>query len=454
MTSAADDISKRSPRLSTVSLAVLVLVTFFTALYMKGLNSGIPLYYDSIGRSATVGGTFVAVFTLASTAMRLVGGQITDHFAHYRVLLASLAGLLVGVAVPALCDAFAVVMASRVLQGASFALATNVMTVAVMGSASVKHIGKRVGIKGAGTSLGTMLGALVSTWLLDGVGYQGFYAFYAAIIVVAIGAVLLLHRAERARGAGTGDAQDAGAPGAKATAQDAAHAPSASGDAVAVPTSDASGAKAQAADGVAATRRERLRALIAPYLIPEVAPFLAVSFARRLPKGFCIAFILVFARHVGIAAGAAFFVVAGGTTLLCRLCGGRLFDSDRTWLLLPLISVQIVGFALLAVAPSLTTLIVAAVGYGISVGTTSPFIKTLTAKSAPREHWGVVNGELYFFGDMGKAIGAFAGGLLIDATSKALVPEIALGFAVLTAALTAIALLVGHIMRGRSAKDA
>ena len=35
--------------------------------------------------------------------------------------------------------------------------------------------------------------------------------------------------------------------------------------------------------------------------------------------------------------------------------------------------------------------------------------------------------------------------------SKALVPAIALGFAVLTAALTAIALLVGHIMRGRSA---
>ena len=33
---------------SIVSLAVLVLVTFLTALYMKGLNSGIPLYYDSI----------------------------------------------------------------------------------------------------------------------------------------------------------------------------------------------------------------------------------------------------------------------------------------------------------------------------------------------------------------------------------------------------------------------
>ena len=34
-----------------------------------------------------------------------------------------------------------------------------------------------------------------------------------------------------------------------------------------------------------------------------------------------------------------------------------------------------------------------------------------------------MNGEVYFFGDLGKAIGALTGGLIIDATSKALVPQ-------------------------------
>lgn len=127
-------------RMDVISLVVLVVVTAFTALYMKGLNGGIPYYYDSIGYSATIGGTFVA----------------------------------------------------------AFALATNVMTVAVMSTASRKHMGRRVGIKGAGTPLGTMFGAVVATGLLDGIGFQGFFGFYVALMLVAMLMVFLLKRAERA----------------------------------------------------------------------------------------------------------------------------------------------------------------------------------------------------------------------------------------------------------------
>lgn len=444
-----------TPNTSTIAFAVLVLVTFFTALYMKGLNSGIPLYYDSIGYSATIGGTFVAVFTLASTVMRLVGGQLTDHFPHYRVLMASLGGLLLGVAIPAVCSEFWVVMVARVVQGASFALATNVMTVAVMGSASKKHLGRRVGIKGAGTSLGTMLGALVATWLLDSAGYQGFYLFYAGLMVVAIAAEVILHRSEKARAKRLEATDDADQKSMAGAEDESAH------GAAAAEHSDATGtAAAQTANASALSRttcpakpsfKQRMHAFIAPYLFPQVAPYLAISFARRVPKGLCISFVLVFAKHAGIAMGAAFFIAAGATTLICRLCGGKLFDSNKTWLLWPLLSVQIVGFAILAIAPSFATLLVAAVGYGISVGTSSPFVKTITAKATPKEHWGVVNGEVYFFGDLGKATGAFVGGLIIDATAKTLLPEIALGFALFTSAVTGIALLIGHHLQAKRA---
>lgn len=432
--------NKHIVNMSAVSLGVLVFVTFLTALYMKGLNSGIPLYYDSIGYSATIAGTFVAVFTIASTVMRLVGGQITDHFSHYKVLLVSLAGLLVGAVIPVASDEFAVVMLSRVIQGASFALATNVMTVAVMGSASKKHIGRRVGINGAGTSLGTMLGALLSTWLLDDVGYQGFYVFYAAIMLISIVVVIVLKRMELARAADDVDSET--------SATNIETKASASGDDAPV-TSSSGIMKSNSAASDREMRKERTEDLVRSYFIPSLVPYLAISFARRLPKGFCISFVLIFAKHVGIEMGAAFFVAAGATTLMCRLFGGKLFDSDRIWLLLPLISVQVIGFALLAVMPSFVTLIVAAIGYGISVGTTSPFIKALTAKVTPEEHWGVANGELYFFGDMGKAVGAFCGGLIIDATSKAFVPEIALAFTVVTSVLVAVALLLDHKAKKR-----
>ncbi len=459
MSRSAQKAPKPKPQASheaAVALAVLVAVTFFTALYMKGLNSGIPLYYDSLGYSATIGGTFVAVFTLASTVMRLVGGQVTDHFPHYRVLIGSLAGLCLGVAIPALCDNFYVVMGARVLQGASFALATNVMTVAVMGSASKKHLGRRVGIKGAGTSLGTMLGALVATWLLDGAGYQGFYLFYAGLMVLAIAAVAILHRREKAQAKRLEAASETDRKGdaaAKTPSPDSIAVGATSPSSTAAP--DVASASSTPDDASAAASpakpslKQRVRAFIAPYLFPQVAPYLAISFARRVPKGLCISFVLVFAKHAGIAMGAAFFIAAGATTLVCRLCGGKLFDSDKTWLLWPLLSVQIIGFAALAFAPSFATLLVAAVGYGISVGTSSPFVKTITAKATPKEHWGVVNGEVYFFGDLGKATGAFVGGLIIDATAKTLLPEIALGFALFTSAVTGIALLVGRHLQAK-----
>lgn len=405
--------SKNPARGSSASLVVLVAVTFLTSLYMKGLDSGIPLHYDDIGYSATVGGTFVAVYTLSSTAMRLVGGDITDRFPHFRVLMASLLGLLIGVAIPALFDNFYVVMACRVIQGASFALAANVMTVAVMGSASKQHLGRRVGLKSAGTSVGTMLGAVVATGLLGSVGFQGFFGFYAATMVVAIAAVAVLHWKEKA----ANPAQETAGEGMQPTPADTPAGPK---------------------------RRRTLREVIAPYFLPQVAPYMAMSFARRIPRGFCIAFVLIYAKHAGIGMGAVFFIAAGATTMLCNLLGGKLFDSNKSWTLIPLLCVEIAGFGLLSVAPSFATLIVAAICYGISIGTSSTFVNTLAAKAAPKEHWGVTNGELFFFSDIGKALGAFGGGLIIDAVGKAFIPEIALGFSVLSLAVTSVALLTSR----------
>ena len=407
-----------------IILFVLVLVTFFTSLYMKGLNSGIPLHYDDLGYSATVGGTFVAVFTLASTVMRLVGGQLTDHFPHFKVLVASLVGSLLGVLFPALWSNFYVDMASRVIQGASFALATNVMTVAVMGSASKKHLGKRVGIKGAGTSLGTMLGALVATGLLDHRGYQAFYWFYTLLMGLSLGIVYLLHWRERSW--------------AKAQKNPDSSAQESEAKTSAIP--QATHPTAQKPTGHQGSS-SRLRELLAPYFIPDVIPYLIISFVRRAPKGFCIAFILVFAKHAHIASGALFFAVVGAAMLACRLLCGKLFDSDRVWLMMPIFCAQAAGFGLLALFPSFPTLMIAALGYGIAVGTTSPFIKALTVKGVPKEHWGVVNGELYFFGDLGKALGAFLGGVIIDGVGKLFIPQIAFGFTVITALGTLFTLL-------------
>lgn len=415
-----DPANEQQKEISIASLVVLAFVTFLTSLYLKGLDSGVPLYYDSIGGSATLGGTFVAIFTLASTVMRLFGGQITDHFAHYRVLMISLIGLFIGAVIPIISDEFYVVVISRIIQGACFALSANVVTVTVMGSASKDHIGKRLGIRGVGTSLGTMFGALVATALLDHVGYDGFYGFFAAIVIMAMVSVILLKRKEES----VSKISDK-------------------------PTDTTHGKRKDAGEGTEGQRtlRDRLVDLIAPYLYVQVVPYLAISFAWRMMRGFCIAFILIFCKYVDLGSGALFFVAAGATTMICRIAGGRLFDSNKAIWLLPFMGVEVIGFAMFSFMPTFPMLIVSAICYGVSIGTASPFVKALAAKATPKEHWGVVNGELFFFGDIGKALGAFCGGLIIDATAKTLIPEIALGFAVFGFMVTALALLFKHIKK-------
>lgn len=173
-------------------------------------------------------------------------------------------------------------------------------------------------------------------------------------------------------------------------------------------------------------------------------PYLAISFAQRMPQGFCIAFILIFAKYEGIAAGATFFVAAGAITLLFRLLGGNLFDSGKNWLLFPILCAEVIGFIIFALHPTYVTMIIAAITYGLSVGGSSPFLKTIGAKSTPKEHWGVVNGELYFFGDIGKSVGAFFGGLAIDTFGKAFVPEVGLAITLITATIAGISLMVSR----------
>ena len=300
----------RKPSISTTTLIVLVIVTFFTSLYMKGLNTGIPYYYDMLGYSASIGGTFVAVFTLSSTVMRLVGGQLTDHFPHYRVLLISLVIMFIGAILPAIFNEFYIAMISRVLQGASFAVATNVMTVAVIGSSKKQHIGRRLGINGAGTSLGTMFGALISTGLLDSIGYIGFYGFYALLMVVAIIAVLLLRKTRASHGSSTLDdasadqsaqaVKDEAANGITSTTAQAGNAVSMSAQATSTASGSASTespvsagtpadsptAKTGASKPKDQPKQGFVQEFIAPFLIPQAIPFMVISFARRIPKGF------------------------------------------------------------------------------------------------------------------------------------------------------------------------
>lgn len=410
------------PELITVPFVVMVVITFFNGLYYKGMDAGIPLHYDDLGMAATVGGTFVAIYTIASTVTRLFAGQLSDNHDHIYVLLGGLGLLLLGALIPAIWPVYGIILACRVLQGVGFSIATNAITVICLGLSPKKKIGQTVGLKGAGSSLATMLGALLATVLLSTVGYQGFFWFYAILMVIGMVAAVLTMRSRRMQAQRDYHRQE--------IAQRRA----------------AEKAAAAAGHGESAVQR-----WVRSFWLPGCFPYALIEFARRMPKGLCITFVLIYAKHMGLGTGAYFFVIAGIFTLLGRILGGKLYDNAKPWLLVPMVAAGAVGFLLLMFWPTVWALGVAGAFYGVTIGTSSPFLKTLTAKAVSKEHWGVANSELYFLGDLGLALGAYGGGLLVDALGKAALPAIAFWVNIAAAALTAGVLVWA---RGRQKKQA
>lgn len=390
-------------RVLTGAFLVLIAVTTLNGLYQRGMDSGVPLYYTSIGDSATVGGTLVAIFTIASMIMRLVGGRITDTTDHIHALLAGMSMLLIGAVLPAIWPALWVVTISRVIQGCGFAFASNVISVLIMETAPKKKLGQRISYKGVGTSLAMMFGAAIATWLLSACSYRMFYVVYALMALVGMVLVLCIAHTPTIEQARRQDAQT----------RRHAH-----------------------------TQPNNWRAVLASYRLPQAVPYTVIQLLRRLPKGACLSFMLVYAKHNGFGTGALFFIVAGLATLICRIAFAGAFNHINRWTLLPMILLDVLGFGLLALRPNWIMLMLAAVCYGCSIGVMSPMLKTLTSQSVSKEHWGVANGELQFMGDIGRALGAFLGGVCIDMTTQAHIPLIICLFALVASVLTAIVLAV------------
>lgn len=391
----------------TLPFILLIIITLFNGLYQRGLDSGIPLYYTDFAKApATLGGTLVAIFTISCMIMRLIGGRITDTTDHIKALYAGMLCLLVGAVIPAIFPNLPVVICARVIQGCGFALSSNVISTLILETGSKKKLGKRISYKGIGTSLATMFGAALATWMLYSFNYRVFYVLYGVLSLAGIVMVYVVSR--------DGKIQQVRQDDAAMRAQERQE---------------------------KATEKRGFRATLADYKQPQAIPFMIIQFLRRLPKGVCLAFMLVYAKQVGLGTGALFFVITGIVTLLCRVCFADLFDHASPWILLPLMLLDVAGFGLLTMFSTWPIFIFAAICYGASIGCMSPLLKTFTAQSVSKEHWGIANGELQFMGDLGRAVSAFLGGIFIDMTDTSTIPAIICLFAAFASVCTAVTLL-------------
>jgi len=182
---------------------------------------------------------------------------------------------------------------------------------------------------------------------------------------------------------------------------------------------------------------------------PRIASVGAVNFAVRLLfAGVLLSTVVLYAAEKGISIGALSETgVSGVVMAVSVLCAsvttvfvGRYSDrlSNRALIAVPALGVLAVGFALLALVPTLAGMIGGVALIGVGVGGTNPPLLAYLGDIAPGGDVGKLGGVYNTFGDLGSTLGPLV----------ALPFVTRVGFAVEYLACVAVVLLAGVLVIG------
>lgn len=321
-----------------------------------------------------------------------------------------------GCAIPIAGNGFVVLLAARVVQGAGFSVATTVLVVMTAEAVPARFLARGMGYRGLGVALATAVGPSLALVFVELGGGAALFGGFGLMTVLSMVLVALSKSSAAPRGvSGERDCIDGRAVCVEGREERA------------VETSD--------------SRFPRL----VKYFEPAVFAPSLVEFCRRMITGMCTSFIILYAVDKGFGDPGAFFIVASGTIIACRLFGGRILDGGSVGkLLIPVLFVCMAGFLCLLAFPCEMTLCLAGFAYGATEGLGSPFLNAMSIKLVSHERWGVASGNFYLAGDAGVAIGAFACGFAID-----LMGYNALLYGVIASALLAC-VVAARVLKGRS----
>lgn len=367
---------------------IITAVNLLFGASLQFFNATGALYVQSLGGNATYAGTMLTVFTVSATVMRIASGRFLDKKGRCIVIAVGAAIFGAGslsFAIPVLPW----LPFARLIQGIGYSMVTTGVTVAITDVIPKQRLGEGIGYFGLVSPLSTAMGPVVALKLCA----DGNYArvFIVAAIAIFFGGALTFFTnyeknvkfRERIR------AMEALAPAPAAPAAAPAAKPAATGE---------------------------KKSLIWTYFEKSALKPTFISLLMSLPNGAIVAFLVLYAKSIGIADASLYYTFNAIALVATRLAFGRFADRFKpVFTTAPALIVAAIGYSFLLIAGSAPVLFpFAGILIGMGTGMASPTLNAIVIKNAGPARRGAASATYMMSFDIGIGAGSFVWGLFID----------------------------------------
>ncbi|GIO13128.1 MFS transporter [Cohnella xylanilytica] len=366
-----------------MTVAMLVL---FTGFYL--LLPTMPLYIKSLGGTESQVGLVAGVFTLTAVVFRPIVGGLLDRYGRRPFMIAGLLLFVLSMGFYPWASAFALLLALRVLHGASWALSTTAVSTSITDMIPASRRGEGMGWFGMAMTVAMAIGPTVGVWALDGGEYTRLFGIATGLSAVAF----LLAMTAR------------------------------------IPKHPRS-----------SSRRIVL-------FERSVLPLTAALFFLSVAYGGITTFLPLFGESIRVNSGTFFLVYALALTL-ARPVAGKLSDRyGEAVVIVPGLAITVLSLAVLSFSTNLAGVVIAAVLYGIGFGSAQPALQAANLRLAPPDRRGVASASFMTAFDLGIGLGSIVLGWVSQYTGYETLFLVCAGSVLVSAAIFV------SLVRGRLAK--
>ena len=367
-------------------LATINLAAFFG---FQMVNVGLPLYMSQLGATGQVVGLATTFMTVTATVVRVFAGALIDRFGRTGMLIAGTFIMACTIVSYAIFPFVGVILGLRLLHGVGWGMGSTASSTLAADIIPKKRFAEGMGYFAMTSAISSALAPVASLALVGGPG--AVYMIYAAAGITGIALIFALVERHFRKD------MEAGEQGMQEEEPAEALEGAIASDAPAVPQNQ---------------KRSKIETLFDRRAVVPGLLMLLIN----IGFGCITTFIALHADNLGVRGVSAYFVMYAIVTFVSRPVIGRLIDRYGFRIPATLAALCTAGtLVLIGAASNLPMFVAAGVLGGLGIGTAMGTYQTMAVASVEPWRRGVATSTYMTLFDIGIAIGASLGGIIVDA---------------------------------------